>query len=98
MSIDVVQQLAVRFIDTSIAPPSTRPSALSVVESEQPIYLIYTSGTTGLPKGVPILAAGLHNFLREQGDYLEVSAQSVFAATSSVSFDMSIWEIFLCLF
>jgi amino acid adenylation domain-containing protein len=98
LSIDVVQQLAVRFIDTSIAPPSTRPSALSVVESEQPIYLIYTSGTTGLPKWVPILAAGLHNFLREQGDYLEVSAQSVFAATSSVSFDMSIWEIFLCLF
>lgn len=95
---EVIRQLAVRLIDTSIASPQARPRALSVVESEHPIYLIYTSGTTGLPKGVPILAAGLHNFLREQGAYLDVSAQSVFAATSSVSFDMSIWEIFLCLF
>lgn len=64
---------------------------------DRTIYTIYTSGTTGLPKGVPILASGLHNFLVEQGKYLRVSRDSVFAATSSISFDMSIWEVFLAL-
>lgn len=95
---DETEALDLYLFNPRTALPSIRPRPLHAVESEQPIYLIYTSGTTGLPKGVPISAAGLHNFLREQGAYLDVSAQSVFAATSSVSFDMSIWEVFLCLF
>lgn len=97
LSTDARSRLTTRLIEVGWETPSaTRPPQFGV--SDQPIYTIYTSGTTGLPKGVPILAAGLRNFLIEQGKYLQVSSTSVFAATSSVSFDMSIWEIFLSLF
>jgi amino acid adenylation domain-containing protein len=70
---------------------------ICIVSNQDIVYTIYTSGTTGNPKGVPIHADGLANFLSAQGKYLAVSHDSRFASVSSVSFDMSIWEIFLAL-
>jgi amino acid adenylation domain-containing protein len=60
-------------------------------------YTIYTSGTTGRPKGVPITSTALANFIAVQGEFLGVTADSRFASISSISFDMSIWEIFMAL-
>jgi amino acid adenylation domain-containing protein len=73
------------------------PGAEVGAEGQDEIYTIYTSGTTGRPKGVPIEAGGLGAFLRSQGEYLQVSTESRFAALSSISFDMSIFEIFMAL-
>ncbi len=83
----------VREMDT--AEPASTPAA--GVQHEDVIYTIYTSGTTGRPKCVPIESSGLATFLWAQGEYLGVSAESTFASVSSISFDMSIWEIFLAL-
>jgi len=83
----------VRAADT--ADPALTPA--SVVNAQVVIYTIYTSGTTGRPKGVPIESAGLATFLWSQGEHLQVSCESRFASISSISFDMSIWEIFLAL-
>jgi len=60
-------------------------------------YTIYTSGTTGRPKGVPITSTALAKFIVEQGAALRVTSDSRFASVSSISFDMSIWEIFMAL-
>ncbi|SDJ53486.1 amino acid adenylation domain-containing protein [Paraburkholderia steynii] len=65
------------------------------IYSSRIAYTIYTSGTTGRPKGVPISSAALNSFLANQGRDLDVSHTSRFATTASISFDMSIWEIFM---
>ena len=63
-----------------------------------PAYLIYTSGTTGLPKGVIISRGALHSFISALHDALQINATDRVLQFSSVSFDASIWEIFIALY
>lgn len=65
---------------------------------EEFAYIIYTSGTTGKPKGVPITQKQLHVFINALQNKLSINHHDNILQFSSISFDASIWEIFLALY
>jgi amino acid adenylation domain-containing protein len=71
--------------------PSLRLSEASVA------YVIYTSGSTGAPKGVVIEHGGFANMIRDQIERLGVGREDRVLQLASVSFDASIWELFVAL-
>ncbi|MDR8050745.1 amino acid adenylation domain-containing protein [Burkholderia cenocepacia] len=83
-------------IDTR-ALPQNRSAVSDLALRLTTAYTIYTSGTTGRPKGVPITSSALARFIATQGEALNVTEGSRFASVSSISFDMSIWEMFMAL-
>lgn len=62
---------------------------------ESGAYAIYTSGTTGRPKGVMIYHKGITNLMKHIQEELHITTQSRVLQFSSLSFDMSVWEIFI---
>ena len=60
-------------------------------------YVIYTSGSTGRPKGVMIEHRTLMNFIQAVGRAYEVSAGDRILQFASISFDISVEEIFVAL-
>lgn len=59
-------------------------------------YCIYTSGSTGKPKGVKITHRNLINFVSSFNQYFNgITAKDTFLASTNISFDVSIWEIFM---
>ncbi|KZY36420.1 peptide synthetase, partial [Roseovarius sp. HI0049] len=60
-------------------------------------YLIYTSGSTGKPKGVMVEHRNVANFFRGMDDCVDRSAGSVWLAVTSISFDISVLELFYTL-
>jgi amino acid adenylation domain-containing protein len=63
--------------------------------AENLAYVIYTSGSTGKPKGVPIHHRGLVNFLFAMLDEPGLSEKDVLLSITTLSFDISILELFL---
>lgn len=60
------------------------------------IYIIYTSGSTGRPKGVQITNNCLNNFICAFDKYFSnVSVKDNFLSSTNISFDVSIFELFL---
>ena len=57
-------------------------------------YVLYTSGSTGKPKGVPITHRALTNLLVGVSSDLSLNCADVLLATSTISFDISAFEIF----
>lgn len=57
-------------------------------------YVIYTSGSTGLPKGVMIDHQGALNTIIDINQRFKVSSQDRVFALSSLSFDLSVYDIF----
>lgn len=58
-------------------------------------YIIYTSGSTGNPKGVPIAHGSLNNFLYSMASEPGITPEDKLLAVTTVSFDISILEMFL---
>lgn len=65
------------------------------VTKEDLLYLIYTSGSTGKPKGVMVPNKGVANYLLWMQDVFDVDSTSKILARTSISFDISTWELFL---
>ncbi len=61
-------------------------------------YVIYTSGSTGIPKGVMVEHRALFNHMEWMGNAYSFRKEDRFLLKTSVSFDASIWEIFMPLF
>jgi amino acid adenylation domain-containing protein len=57
-------------------------------------YVIFTSGSTGNPKGVMITNKNLTNFLHGMSSAVHLNEDDHFFALTSISFDISILEIF----
>lgn len=58
-------------------------------------YLIYTSGSTGRPKGVGVSHSAVTNFLHAMGELLGFDRTDRWLAVTSLSFDISVLELFL---
>ena len=60
-----------------------------------PAYLIYTSGSTGKPKGTVVEHRNAVSLLTWAAQYFDRPSLRVVLASTSVCFDLSIFEIFL---
>ncbi|MGO4773884.1 amino acid adenylation domain-containing protein, partial [Flavobacterium sp. W22_SRS_FK3] len=61
-------------------------------------YIIYTSGSTGKPKGVMIEHRSIINTILSQISAFSITNKDSCLQFASISFDASIWEIFISLF
>jgi amino acid adenylation domain-containing protein len=57
-------------------------------------YVLYTSGSTGKPKGVQITHRALTNMLTVVAEDVGLESTDVLLATTTISFDISTFEIF----
>ncbi|GAA3932937.1 amino acid adenylation domain-containing protein [Chitinophaga oryziterrae] len=62
--------------------------------AQQLAYMIYTSGSTGKPKGVMIEHGNLLNFMYGMDRLLPLGEEDHLLAITSISFDISILELF----
>ena len=71
---------------------------LSVEVSEQQLaYLIYTSGSTGVPKGVAITHGSATTFIHWASEVFDDRALNGVLFSTSICFDLSIFELFVTL-
>ncbi|MEM9070569.1 MAG: MupA/Atu3671 family FMN-dependent luciferase-like monooxygenase [Myxococcota bacterium] len=84
-------------IDTDQRVAAAPPERVSAeVAPHNLAYVIYTSGSTGRPKGVMIEHRNVANFFAGMDDRVPSpkSAQGVWLAVTSLSFDISVLELF----
>jgi amino acid adenylation domain-containing protein len=94
--------LASRFADFTgtVVSLDEQPEASETFERARSVtpenlaYVIYTSGSTGQPKGVEVTHASVCNHLRWRQSAYPLSASDSFLQKASISFDISVWEIF----
>ena len=72
--------------------PETTPR--SPVVTHNMAYVIYTSGSTGRPKGVVINHASAVLMAQWAGDYFTAAQLSGVLASTSICFDLSVFELF----
>ncbi|MEM7679108.1 MAG: MupA/Atu3671 family FMN-dependent luciferase-like monooxygenase, partial [Myxococcota bacterium] len=91
--------------DTVVIPRNTRTgeftrafdTELPRASSTDPAYIIYTSGSTGTPKAVVIEHEQTANFIQAMDKVLGAPRNGVWLSTTTVSFDISVLEIFWAL-
>ncbi|MGH3785814.1 MAG: non-ribosomal peptide synthase/polyketide synthase, partial [Pseudonocardiaceae bacterium] len=64
------------------------------LSDNQPAYVIYTSGSTGVPKGVVVVHANVTDLAAWAATEFGVSGLSRVVASTSLNFDVSVFEIF----
>lgn len=71
----------------------------TVILPDDILYIIYTSGSTGNPKGVQITNKNLNNFIHSFNKLFDYSVGNtdICLSSTSISFDVSIWEFFFTL-
>lgn len=96
------ERLAARFADSRVRLVFTRsvwdgpavvPLPVSPVEATNLAYVIYTSGSTGKPKGVMVEHRQISNFFAGM-DQVIGPEPGVWLAVTSISFDISVLELF----
>jgi len=75
-----------------VSTVSQMPEALQ--QPEDLAYVIYTSGSTGIPKGVMIDHLGAVNTILDINKRFNVNHKDNVLALSSLSFDLSVYDIF----
>ncbi|WP_445629010.1 amino acid adenylation domain-containing protein [Nostoc sp. DSM 114167] len=73
----------------------TQENLLSLVTSQNLAYVIYTSGSTGRPKGVMIQHASTVAMLDWANKTFAMEAMQGVLASTSICFDLSVFEIFV---
>src|ERR1044072_1920749 len=64
------------------------------VQAENLAYVIYTSGSTGVPKGVAITHGSASVFIQWAIDFFSPAKLQAVLASTSINFDLSIFELF----
>jgi amino acid adenylation domain-containing protein len=67
------------------------------IDGENLAYILFTSGTSGQPKGVLVKHCGVSNTILSYLDFLNIQHGEKVLQFASLSFDASIWEMFLSL-
>ena len=66
-----------------------------ITEKSNDLYILFTSGSTGIPKGVSINQTGVENFITWASEYLQVHEDDIFLSHSRITFDLSVFNIYL---
>ncbi len=85
------------FIDDALVQSATLSADEPEVDVQGTdlVYILYTSGSTGLPKGVQIMHQNLVNLLYSFQKTPGFSQDDILLALTTISFDMSVVELFL---
>ncbi|WP_188189741.1 amino acid adenylation domain-containing protein [Nonomuraea sp. SYSU D8015] len=76
-------------------PPAAARVPTVPQDPASPAYVIYTSGSTGRPKGVMVSHRALANLLAGMRELVASTAEDVWLSAASLTFDMSVPEIYL---
>lgn len=91
ISTELKDQVQLTFDDISV---HTGLAERTAVSSEDTAYIIYTSGSTGEPKGVKISHGAAMNTIADVIGRYGINSKDVIFGVSSVSFDLSVFDIF----
>src|ERR1051325_5282758 len=80
-------------IEAELAKESTANPNV-VVQTENLAYVIYTSGSTGLPKGVAVTHRSASAFIQWAIDFFTAEILQAVLASTSINFDLSVFELF----
>ncbi|MEQ8973602.1 MAG: amino acid adenylation domain-containing protein [Coleofasciculus sp. C1-SOL-03] len=83
-----------RFCIDTLEPSSSSAPLEPIQHPSDLAYVIYTSGSTGKPKGVMIDHRGAVNTILDINQRFNVKCQDRVFALSSLSFDLSVYDIF----
>ncbi|HYH97666.1 non-ribosomal peptide synthetase [Hyalangium sp.] len=75
-------------------PPASAEPLPAIQTPTDLAYVIYTSGSTGEPKGVMIDHRGAVNTVLDVNERFRVGPGDRVLALSSLSFDLSVWDVF----
>nr|WP_157880143.1 non-ribosomal peptide synthetase [Streptomyces natalensis] len=93
----VEEELLVDGAGGDTAPDPTDAHRIGALRPGNLAYVIYTSGSTGTPKGVAMTHDNVVNSVSTMASLLGTGAAPRVLASTSVSFDVSVFEIFTTL-
>ncbi|HYH45636.1 MAG TPA: non-ribosomal peptide synthetase, partial [Thermoanaerobaculia bacterium] len=82
-------------LDRDRPAAAARPAPPSGVRPDHLAYVLYTSGSTGRPKGVALAHRGAAALLRWASGVFPESDRDGVLASTSICFDLSVFELFL---
>ena len=85
--------ITIESLTSQLNPNKSRPNLEFSLETTA--YVIYTSGSTGKPKGVEISQLNLLNLLHSMKKIPGMNPDDSLCAVTTLSFDMSVVELFL---
>ncbi|BCJ33862.1 hypothetical protein Athai_13650 [Actinocatenispora thailandica] len=89
-----VSPAALVLLDDQLSPPPADFVAVACRDADA-AYVLYTSGSTGGPKGAVNTHGGIVNRLLWMRDTYGIGADDRVLHKTPISFDVSIWEVFL---
>lgn len=84
-------------LEDAIAAWDNEPDVTDINTPDNLAYIIYTSGSTGNPKGVMIAHRGIANLQTFFKTKLGIRETDHIILFASISFDASVWEMFMSL-
>ena len=92
----LAERLPDGLVAVPVVPPEGAPmTAEPKVSDEQAAYILYTSGSTGRPKGVAVPHRAVAAFLDWAVATFDAAARARLLASTSLCFDLSVFELFL---
>ena len=91
----IVEQTSTGAVEIVAAPAGDRSARRDTGSDDRLAYVMYTSASTGEPKGVAISHGAIINLLQSMGRRLAPSSRDTWLAVTTISFDISVLELFL---